>query len=162
MQGIGFGFPMEQNGINPSFTGVIADGSDRITNMSNQDNIIVGMKIQLDHTYPGYTGTKPALNHKTGGTVDVIQVRAIVSDTEIQIGDANGNAYNIKGGAGTNDPTAANPATFETFAVTDAMADGGGITLKGAADKNLVYNNTLGAWESNIDMSVKAAADAAF
>ena len=33
---------------------------------------------------------------------------------------------------------------------SDALADGGGITLKGTTDKTITYNNTSGVWETNI------------
>ena len=32
-------------------------------------------------------------------------------------------------------------------ATTDAAADGGGITLKGASDKTITWNNTSGSWK---------------
>ena len=38
---------------------------------------------------------------------------------------------------------------------SDALADGGGITLKGTTDKTITYNNTSGNWETNIGLSVE-------
>ena len=37
---------------------------------------------------------------------------------------------------------------------SDAVADGGGITLKGTTDKTITYNNTSGVWETNIGLNV--------
>ena len=48
-----------------------------------------------------------------------------------------------------------------TAAATDAGADGGGITLKATTDKTITYNNTNGAWESNIGFDVGGGYSAA-
>ena len=37
---------------------------------------------------------------------------------------------------------------------SDAVADGGGITLKATTDKTILYNNTSGFWETNIGLQV--------
>ena len=39
-------------------------------------------------------------------------------------------------------------------APTDALADGGGITLKGTTDKTITYSNANTAWESNIGFNI--------
>ena len=37
---------------------------------------------------------------------------------------------------------------------SDAVADGGGITLKATTDKTITYNNTTGTWDTNIGLKV--------
>jgi len=43
---------------------------------------------------------------------------------------------------------------------TDALADGGGITLKGDTDKTITYSNASGMWETNIGLEVKGTVTA--
>jgi hypothetical protein len=43
---------------------------------------------------------------------------------------------------------------------TDALADGGGITLKATTDKTIAYSNSTGMWESNIGWRVDHANNA--
>lgn len=66
------------------------------------------------------------------GNLDISGTTTVIDTTNLEIKDKN-------------------ITLADTAAPTDALADGGGITLKGTTDKTITYSNTNNRWESNIE-----------
>jgi hypothetical protein len=72
------------------------------------------------------------------GNLDITGTTTTIGTTNLQVDDKN-----IELGV--------------TSVPSDALADGGGITLKATTDKTIAYSNTTGVWESNIGFAVKGS-----
>jgi hypothetical protein len=136
-------------------TGNLTAGSAIITNMSNTANIIPGSAVTAlsgngTVTLPGST-TVSSVNSSTsitlsqnltgtgsatGATITIASVVIASVDSLTQITASINHA-----GAGT--------ITFDVGGVTNITANGGGITLKGASDKTIIYDNTNNNWTSS-------------
>ena len=75
------------------------------------------------------------------GNLDITGTTSTIGTTNLQVDDKN-----IELGV--------------TSVPSDALADGGGITLKATTDKTIAYSNTTGMWESNIGWRVDHANNA--
>ena len=84
---------------------------------------------------PAFTGTATAVNLTLSGDLTVNGTTTTINSTEITIDDKN-----LVLGAVTSP--------------TDAGADGGGITLKGATDKTLNWVDATDAWTSSEDFNL--------
>ena len=114
-----------------TFTGDIAAGSTDITNVSDTANIAPGVNISL--TGGGGTVTM-------SGTYTV----ASISGTTVTLSA-------IFQGSGS-----ATGASFSAGGATDVTADGGGLTLKAAADKTISWDASTDAWVLNVDVNLPA------
>ena len=85
---------------------------------------------------PGMTATEAGSNTGSFATANsgVRTILSVDSKTQITL-DAN--------------HSAAGAITFNVGTATDVTADGGGITLKGASDKTIIWKNDTDAWEVN-------------
>lgn len=98
---------------------------------------------------------------KNGSTTDYLQFRTDTGNERVVIWKdlyVVGNV-DISGTTTTIDSTTLtvedkNIELGNVSSPSDTTADGGGITLKGATDKTITYNNTSGLWETNIGLSV--------
>jgi hypothetical protein len=136
-------------------TGNLTAGSAIITNMSNTANIIPGSAVTAlsgngTVTLPGSTtvlsvnsSTQITLSQNltgtltaTGATITIASVVIASVDSLTQITASINHA-----GAGT--------ITFNVGGATDFTATGGGLTLKGATDKTIIYDNTNTNWTSS-------------
>ena len=115
-----------------TFTGDIAAGSTDITNVSDTTNIAPGVNISL--TSGGGTVTM-------SGTYTV----ASISGTTVTLSA-------IFQGSGS-----ATGASFTAGGATDVTADGGGLTLKAAADKTISWDAATDAWVLNVDVNVPSS-----
>jgi len=69
------------------------------------------------------------------GNLDISGTTTVIDTTNLEIKDKN-------------------ITLADTAAPTDALADGGGITLKATTDKTITYSNAAAAWETNIGLNV--------
>ena len=104
-----------------------------ITGMTSTVGLVVGSTIAAT----AGTGTLH------GGSPTSVVVASIVSATSI--------TYTVTGGT---TPTAGTVTNITSTGPTNASADGGGITLKGATDKTLNWINSVNAWTSSEDFNI--------
>lgn len=69
------------------------------------------------------------------GNLDISGTTTVIDTTNLEIKDKN-------------------ITLADTASPTDALADGGGITLKATTDKTITYNNADGVWQTNIGLKV--------
>ena len=116
----------------------------RVTDVSDTEigylnGVTSAIQTQMDAkaplAAPAFTGTATAVNLTLSGDLTVNGTTTTINSTEITIDDKN-----LVLGAVTSP--------------TDAGADGGGITLKGATDKTLNWVDATDAWTSSEDFNL--------
>jgi len=75
------------------------------------------------------------------GNLDISGTTTVIDTTNLEIKDKN-------------------ITLADTASPSDALADGGGITLKATTDKTITYNNANSRWESNISFHVNGSLSA--
>ncbi len=144
-------------------------GTDSVPSAAIQADAVTGAKIENNPTIAGNL-TVSGLSTLTGNTTVMgdltVQGSSIVtvSETlqiedknielgylfeEIQLEDATGYVL-LEDGNG-------NIITESVVAITDATADGGGITLKGATDKTITWVNATDTWDFNQGIKITGA-----
>lgn len=155
-----------------TFDLLIAQTDIRIGNSASSGTITANTELQLKedlkftNTGGNYIWIPDGLSNalsfrKTGGTTDWMQFRTDSGNERVVVWKdlyVVGN-IDISGSTTTIDATTLvvedkNIELGNVGAPSDATADGGGITLKGATDKTITYNNADGVWKSNIGFAV--------
>ena len=133
-------------------TKIVAKQSLEFTNASNNYIYIPDNEVSALHI------------RKTGSSIDWMQFRTDTGNERVVVWKdlyIVGN-LDISGTTTTIDSTTLtvedkNIELGNVSAPSDTTADGGGITLKGATDKTILYNNTSGNWETNIGLRIANA-----
>jgi len=103
------------------------------------DGVTSAIQTQIDTkaplASPALTGTATAVNLTLSGDLTVNGTTSTINSTTLQVDDKN-----IELG------------TVDT--PSDSTADGGGITLKGATDKTIVWTNSTDTWDFNQGVKV--------
>ena len=107
----------------------------------------------------GVTGTLPVLNGGTGVTSKTGTGNVVLSASPTFSGTAIFNDITVNGTTTTINSTtvSVDDKNIEIGSVaspSDSTANGGGITLKGATDKTLIWDNANDNWTSNQDLNV--------
>jgi hypothetical protein len=113
-------------------TGTVTSGSAVITNLSSLTNIISGLAITA-LTGAGYVGSAGSVTLPAGTLV-----QSIDSATQITLNQPL---------TGTGGPISG--VTLTTGGATDATANLGGVSLRGATDKTIIWSATTANWTSS-------------
>ena len=108
--------------------------SDTLVYDNSGSDVEVGVSALAPKASPTFTGTVNAAALTLSGDLTVNGTTSTVSSTTITVTDKN---IEI-GKVGTP---------------TDTTADGGGITLKGATDKTILWTDSTDSWDFNIRRS---------
>lgn len=118
------------------------DLSNSGTNIFIKDNLANSLVVKEgNNSYMTFTTTDAGeriIVHKDlyiVGNLDVTGSNTIINTSTLSVDDKN-------------------ITLADTAAPTDALADGGGITLKGTTDKTFNYVNSTGRWTTNIGLTV--------
>ena len=119
------------------------DLSNSGTVVSIRDNTANSLVIREgSNSYMTFTTTDAAervIVHKDlyiVGNLDITGTSTVINTTTLSVDD-----INITLG--------------DTASPTDALANGGGITLRGTSNKTITYNNSTSRWETNIGVGIK-------
>jgi hypothetical protein len=113
-------------------TGTVTSGSAVVTNLSSLNNIISGLEITA-LTGAGYVGSAGSVTLPAGTLV-----QSIDSATQITLNQPL---------TGTGGPISG--VTLTTGGATDATANSGGLSLRGATDKTIIWSATTANWTSS-------------
>ncbi len=107
----------------------------------------------------GVTGTLPVANGGTGTTTSTGTGNTVLSASPTFSGTAIFNDITVNGTTTTINSTvvSVDDKNIEIGSVavpSDSTANGGGITLKGATDKTLIWDNANDNWTSNQDWNI--------
>ena len=121
---------LQLGGVAVTSTAAELNYSDGVTS-----NIQTQINTKAPLASPALTGTATAVNLTLSGDLTVNGTTSTINSTTLQVDDKN-----IELG------TVSTPS--------DATADGGGITLKGASDKTIIWTNSTDTWDFNQGIKV--------